>query len=343
MSNLKFSIFVIFNILYINILNAQLPAYQLIKKTLIGGEGGWDYLIVDTTFNQLYVSHGNQVEVLNPETHKKIGVIKDTKGVHGIAIAAKYKKGFTTNGKTNTVSVFNIKDFKVEKEIPTGKKPDAIMYDSFSNLIFVFNNDDASVTVINPETNEVVRTIKLSGNPEAAVSDNKGTIYVNIEDKSEIVAFDATNFEVKNTFKLGEGEEPTGLAIDLENQLLFSVCSNKLMIIIKIETGEIVASLPIGSRVDGVVFDPIAKRAISSNGEGTLSIIEVRSPNEFLALETLKSAVGARTICINPKTQHFYTITADYGEALTPTEKNPTPHKPVVPNTFTVMEFGILK
>ncbi len=341
MSNLKISIFIIFNVLFINILNAQMPNYQLLKKTLIGGEGGWDYLMVDTTFNQLYVSHGNQVEVLNPETHKKIGVIKDTKGVHGIAIAAKYKKGFTTNGQTNTVSVFNIKDFKVEKEIPTGKKPDAIMFDSFSNLIFVFNNDDASVTVINPETNDVVRTIKLSGNPEAAVSDNKGTIYVNIEDKSEIVAFDAMNFEIKNTFKLGEGEEPTGLAIDLENQLLFSVCHNQLMIIVKIETGEIVASLPIGSRVDGVVFDPIAKRAISSNGEGTLSVIEVRSPTEFVALENIKTEIGARTICLDPKTLHFYTITAEYGEAPKPTEKNPRPRRPVVPNTFTVMEFGV--
>jgi len=317
---------------------AQTP---LLKKTLVGGEGGWDYLSVSHEDRRLYLSHSSRVEVLNVDTHEKIGVIPDTKGVHGIVALPALGKGFITSGTTNSVIVFDTKTLAKLTEIPAGEMPDALLYDKFSERIFVFNHKGGSVTAIDVATLKAIETIKLGGAAaEAGVTDEKGTIFVNLEDLNEIITFDAKTLSVKNHWKVTPGEEPTGLAIDLKNNLLFSVCGNKKMVILDSKTGKFIAEVPIGSRCDGVVFDSNTNTAYSSNGEGSITAVHEDSPTKFSVVETIKTDVGARTITIDPKTHHIFTMTAQYGETPPKTDENPRPRPKVVPNTFTVYEFG---
>jgi YVTN family beta-propeller protein len=333
------------NTLFIILLNvlsfASFAQTTLKKKTVVGGDGGWDYLSVSSDDRHLYLSHSSQVEVLNADTHEKIGIIPDTKGVHGIVAIPKLGKGFVTCGSTNSVMVFDTKTLAKITDIPAGEMPDALLYDKFSNRIFSFNHRGGSVTAIDVATLKAIETVKLGGAAaEAGVTDGKGTIFVNLEDINEIVSFDAKTLAIKNRWKTGSGEEPTGLAIDLKNNLLFSVCKNQKMIVLDSKTGKLVAEVPIGSRCDGVVFDPKSKTIYSSNGEGTITVIHEDSPTVFSVKEIIKSDVGARTITIDPKTQHVFTMTAQYGETPPKTEENPRPRPKTIPNTFTVYEFG---
>jgi DNA-binding beta-propeller fold protein YncE len=320
-----------------------LPAqsFHVIKKTIIGGEGGWDYLSVDSKNRRLYVSHATKVEVLNVDTHEKVGEISNLQGVHGIVTIPKMNKGVTSNGRSSTASIFDLKTLKVLAELPTGKNPDALLYDAYSHRVFVFNHSGGDATAIDIKTNKVVGTIPLGGDAvEAGVSDEKGTIFVNLEDSHEVVSFDAKSLAIKNKWKLTPGEEPTGLAMDRETHRLFVVCHNEWMIVLNSDNGEIVAKLPIGKRVDGVVFDPVTKRAISSNGEGTITVVEEVSANEFRVVENVETALGARTIALDPKTHHVFVSSAQYGETPAATADNPRPRPPVVPGTFMVIELG---
>ena len=313
----------------------------LIKKTIVGGEGGWDYLSVSAEDRRLYLSHGNQVEVLDADTHQKIGVIPDTKGVHGIVAVPALNKGFITSGRTNSTIVFDTKTLAKIAEIPTGENPDALLYDKFSNRIFVFNHKGGSVTAIDAVTLKAIETIKLGGEAaEAGVSDAKGTIFVNLEDLNEIISFDAKTLAIKNHFKIGTGEEPTGLAIDLKTERLITVCGNKKMIILDMKDGKIVAEVPIGERCDGVVFDQKSGTIFSSNGEGTISIVKEESPTKYVVTETIKSEKGARTITIDEKTHHVFTMSAQYGETPAATTENPRPRPKVLAGTFMILEFG---
>ncbi|MFN8356672.1 MAG: YncE family protein [Spirosomataceae bacterium] len=314
---------------------------QLVKRTTIGGEGGWDYLFVSSEDRRLYLSHANQVEVLNVDTHEKMGTIPDTKGVHGIVAIPSLNKGFITCGRTNSVVVFDIKTLAKLSELPTDENPDALLYDHFSKRVFVFNHKGGSVTVIDPQEMRVIQTIKLGGSAaEAGVSNQKGLIFVNLEDLSEVVSFDANTLEIKNRWKVAPGEEPTGLAIDLKDNRLITVCKNKKMIILDATTGKVIAEVGIGERCDGVVFDPKTNYAYTSNGEGSISVVHKVSPSTFELKETIKTEVGARTIAIDNKTRHIFTITAQFGEPPTKTDANPRPRPPVLPNTFAVLEFG---
>ena len=324
-----------------NPLAAQPAGLQLIKKTVIGGEGGWDYLKVDSESRRLYVSHGNQVEVLNADTHEKLGTITNTQGIHGIVIVPKTGRGLTTNGRTNTATIFDLKTLAPIATVPTGKNPDAVLFDAFSNRVFVFNHSGASSTVIDIADGKVLGTVELGGDGvEAGVSDEKGTIFVNLEDTHEIVSFDARTLAIKSRISLAPGEEPTGIAYDPKTNVLFSACHNSLMIMVDAKSGKVIAQVPIGKRVDGVVFDPASKCAISSNGEGTLTVVQEISATEFKVLETVKSEVGARTIALDSKTHHVYLSTAEYGPAPAPTADNPNPRPSVVPGTFMILEYG---
>lgn len=316
--------------------------FHLVKKTVIGGEGGWDYLSVDTKNNVLYVSHSTQVEVLNLKTHEKIGAIPNLQGVHGVIAVPSTGRGVTTNGRSNTVTIFDLKTLKPVVDLPTGKNPDALLYDSFSKRVFVFNHSDVTTTAIDIENGKVVGTIDLGGTAlEAGASDEAGTIFVNLEDASEIVAFDAKTLTIKNRWKLTPCEEPTGLAVDKKNNRLFSVCHSGVMMIVDSKSGEIVKQLPIGQRVDGVVFDPELKMAFSSNGEGTITVVKENSANEFEVVETIKTEPGARTIALDPKTHHLFVSTAQFGETPAATADNPNPRPKVLPNTFMVLEYGM--
>ena len=319
-------------------LSAQIT---LKKSTMIGGEGGWDYLSVSAEDRRLYVSHSNQVEVLNVDTHEKIGSIPDTKGVHGIQAVPAIGKGFITSGQTNSVIVFDLKTLAKLSEIPTGENPDALLYDKFSNRVFIFNHKGGSVTAIDASTLKAIETVKLGGEAaEAGVTDGKGTIFVNLEDLNEIITFDAKSLAIKKRYKIGTGEEPTGLAIDLKAERLFTVCGNKKMIILDAKDGKVIAEVGIGGRCDGVVYDPASKTAFSSNGEGTITAVHEDSPNKFSVTETIKSAVGARTIAYDEKTHHIFTVTAQYGETPPVTTENPRPRAKIISNTFVMMEFG---
>lgn len=321
---------------------AQTSNFQLIKKTVIGGEGGWDYLSVDSENRRLYISHSTQVEVLNADTHERIGVIPELKGVHGVIAVPSAGRGITTNGRSNTATIFDLKTLKPIVELPTGKNPDALLYDSFSKRVFIFNHSDVTTTAIDIVEGKVVGTIDLGGSAlEAGASDEKGTIFVNLEDSSEIVAFDAKTLNVKSKWKISPCEEPTGLAIDTKTNRLFSVCHSGVMMVIDAITGKIVAEVPIGKRVDGAVFNPKKKLAFSSNGEGSITVVKEVSASEFKVIETIKTEVGARTIAYDSKTQHVFVSTAQFGETPAATAEVLNPRPKVIPGTFMILEYGI--
>jgi len=339
--NRFFQVFILLVLLSGFSLNAQMAHFNLIKKTVIGGEGGWDYLYADSQARRLYVSHGDQVEVLNLDTHEKIGIIPNTPGVHGIKTAPEIGRGFITNGKSNTVTIFDLQTLKAVMEVPAEKNPDALLYDKFSGRVFVFNNDSRDITVIEAATGNVISTFSVGGNPEAGVSDDKGLIFVNIEDTDELVSFDAKTLTIKNKWKLTPGEEPNGIVLDKETHRLFSACrKNQLMMVLNSETGEILTQLPIGKGVDGVIFDPVKKLVITSNGEGTLTVIHEDSATKFSVVETVKTEPGARTMTFDSKTHHVFLSAAQYGEAPPATAENPRPRKSIVPGTFMILEYG---
>jgi YVTN family beta-propeller protein len=314
---------------------------SLLKKTVIGGTGGWDYVFISSADRHVYLSHGNQVEVLNADTHEMIGVIPDTKGVHGIVAIPSLGKGYITNGKTNNVTVFETKTLKAKLLIPAGTNPDALLYDKFSNRVFIFNNDSKNVTVIDVKMDTVITTIDLGGNPEAGVSNDKGLVYVNLEDANEIVAFESKILVVKNRFKLSPGEKPTGIAMDKKTHRLFSACrTSQLMMVLDADNGKIVAQLPIGKGVDGAGFDEVSKLVFSSNGDGTMTVIKELSADKFEVIDIVKTEAGARTMTFDSKTKHIFTATPQFGDTPAPTTENPKPRPAILPGTFMLLEYG---
>ena len=320
---------------------AQKPAgYHLLKKHVLGGEGGWDYMALDGKARLLYVTHGNAVEILNVDTGVKGEPITGLQGVHGVAFAPEKNHGYISNGRGNSVSVFDLKTRKVLETVPSsGQNPDAIMYDAFSGRVFTFNGRTANATAIDAATNKVVGTVDIGGKPEFAVTDGKGTIFVNNEDKSEIVAFDAKSLEVKKRWSIAPGEGPSGLAIDLKGKRLFSVC-DKVLVVSDFVNGKVVATVPIGGGPDAVRFDSGTGLVFSSNGDGTMTVVKQESADKYSVLETVTTAPRARTMELDPKTHHVFLVTAEFGPAPAPTKEQPRPRPTVVPGTFQVLEFG---
>ena len=315
--------------------------YKILNKIPVEGNGGWDYLAMDEAASKLYISHGTITQVLDVKSHKVVAAIPDTKGVHGIALAKDLGKGFISNGRDTSVTIIDLKTLKVVAKVKvTGNNPDAILYDPFSHRVFTFNGRSSNSTVIDATTNKVIGTIPLAGKPEFSVSDGKGKIYVNIEDKSEVCMIDPVTMKVEQTWPVAPGEEPSGLAIDVKNKRLFSVCGNKLMIVLDASDGHVVAKLDIGERVDGVAFDPSLKKAYSSNGDGTLTIVQEENANTFKVIENFPTLKGARTIAMNPKTHRIYLPTADFEPAPAANPDNPRPRPSVKPNSFMILEIA---
>ena len=259
-------------------LNATAQDSYGVRKTFhIKSSGGWDYLAVSPSSDNLYISHGMQVNIVNKTTGDSTGIIEHTDGVHGIVFAPRFKKGFTSNGKLNTVSVFDIKTNQVLDQVKTGSSPDAMIFDEFTKLLFVCNGHSADMTVIDPATNKVKTTVPLGGKPETPVSDNKGRLFINIEDKNEIAVVNAKTFKIEHRWKTGTGEEPTGLAFDVKTKRLFAGCGNKILVVLNAENGKVVKELPIGDGCDGVAFDAGTKTIFAANGEGTLTIIKEKA------------------------------------------------------------------
>jgi YVTN family beta-propeller protein len=318
---------------------AAQSGYKIINQIHLEGDGGWDYLSVDESSSRLYVSHATMALVVDLKTGKQVGKIPDTNGIHGIAAVPSLNKGFTSNGRDSSVTVFDLKTLEVTGKIKgTGKNPDAILYDPFSQKIYTFNGGSSSATVIDPKENKIIATIPLDGKPEFPQSDGKGKIYVNIEDKSEISQINATTFKVEKSWFIAPGEEPSGLALDRETNRLFSVCGNKLMVVSDAVAGKVVTTLPIGDRCDGVAFDPGLKRAYSSNGDGTITVVQEVNKDTFKVLENIVSEKGARTIAVDKSTHRLYLPTAEFGPAQEGTRR-----PPVVPGSFKVLEVAPVK
>lgn len=318
--------------------------YSIVNKIHVPGDGGWDYLSVDETTGRLFVSHGTVVQVVDLKTGQVAGTINDTPGVHGIAIAQDLNKAFISVGRNASVKVIDLKTLAVIADVKiTGENPDAIMYDQFSKKVFVFNGRTSNATVLDAATNDVVGTIALEGKPEFPASDGNGTVYVNIEDKSLISVIDVKTLKVLKSWPIAPGEEASGLALDNETHRLFAVCSNKLMIVVDAADGHIVANLPIGEGCDGVKFDPGLKRAYSSNGEGTMTVVQEVDKDSFKVLENITTLAGARTLAIDTRTHHIYTPTADFNPAPAATADNPRPRRTPKPDSFNILDIAPVK
>jgi len=318
--------------------------YKIVNTFHVPGDDWWDYVTMDEATGRLFISHGTQVQVLDVITGKIVGTLRDTRGVHGIALAQDLNKGFTSNGSDTTVTVFNLKKIDAIKKIKvTGVGPDAILYDSFTHRVVTFNGGSSNATVIDANKMEVIGTISLDGKPEFAVSDGKGKIFVNIEDKDEACQVNLSTMKVEETWPLGVCDSPSGMALDKINHRLFIVCDNKLMTIIDSRLGKVIRRVPIGERVDGCVFDEGLMRAYSSNGDGTLTVVQEEGDYKFPVLETVTTKKGARTIALDSKTHHLYLPAAEYLPAPPATADNPNPRPQIKPNTFVVIEVAPVK
>ena len=314
--------------------------YHLLKKVVLGGEGGWDYLTVDSANRHLFISRGTHVMVLDADTYAVVGDIPDTPGVHGIAIASDVGRGYTSNGRSNTATFFDLKTLKVLGTVPTGQGPDAIIYDPASHRVFTMNGHGESTTAIDAATGAVAGTVPLGGGPEFAAADGKGHVYVNLEDKSQVVVLDSKALKILNTWPLAPGESPSGMAIDFEHHRIFSGCHNKMMTVMDADTGKIITTVPIGQGVDANAFDPKTHLAFSSNGDGTLTVVHEDSPDKFTVVENVQTQRGARTMALDSKTHNVFLVTAEFGTAPAPTPAQPRPRPPMIPNTFTLLVFG---
>jgi DNA-binding beta-propeller fold protein YncE len=310
--------------------------YHISRTYKLGGEGGWDYLTLDNSAHRLYISRATRVMVIDTATGKPVGEISDTPGVHGIALVPALNKGFTSNGREGTVSIFDMKTLKTLGKVKVGENPDAILYDPASKRIFTFNGRSHDASVLDPEQGKLIGTIKLDGKPEFGVSDEKGGIFVNIEDKNEIESLDPSRLEVKGRWPMAGCEEPTGLAIDRDHRRLFSGC-DKRMAIVDADSGKEVSTLPICDGVDGTAYDSETKLAFASCHEGKLTVVREESPDKFSVAETVPTQEGARTLTLDPKSHEVYTVTAKFGEAPAATADNPHPRPSVEPDSFVVL------
>jgi len=309
---------------------SQQSTYHHTSSFNIGGSGGWDYLAVN--YNKLYVSHSTQVNILDKVSGDSVGYIPNTTGVHGIAFIPSLGKGYTSNGKLNNVTVFELSSAKILSQIATGQNPDAIMYDAFSKRLITCNGKSNDLSLIDPVTQKVTATIAVGGKPETAVSNGAGKLFVNIEDKNEIVEVDLAANKVTQHWPLG-AEGPTGLAYDQDTKRLFSSCDAAL-IVLNAENGKVVKSIPIGDGCDGVAFDKESKLIFTSNGEGTMTVIHEMDADNYTVEGNIPTQKGARTITIDEATHAVYLPTAEF-EAAPAEGKRPA----VKPGTFKVLVY----
>jgi DNA-binding beta-propeller fold protein YncE len=315
------------------------PGYHVIKTYTLGGEGGWDYLTLDAASRHLYISRATHVIVIDADSGKAVGDIADTPGVHGIALDTAAGRGFVSNGREGTVSIFDMSTLKTLNKVKVGENPDAILYDPASKRVFTFNGRSHDSSALDAAKGEVVGTIKLDGKPEFAVSDGKGGVFVNIEDKSELVSLDPDKLVVKARWPLAPCEGPSGLAMDRKNRRLFSGC-DKLMAIVDADSGQVVSTLPICDGVDATAYDDETHLAFASCHDGKLTVIQEESPNKFSVAETVTTQEAARTMALDPKTHQVYTVTAKFGPRPAPTANNPHPRPTILPDSFVVLVLG---
>jgi YVTN family beta-propeller protein len=315
---------------------AQTP-YKIIDQWKIGGTGGWDYLTADPAAHLLYVTHGPRVEVIDTTTGKPVGAITGMKGTHGVALPPGSKVGYISDGGNNAVVVFDRQTFATLTTIPAETNPDGIVYEPITATVWAFNGRSKSVSVIDTGTNTVIATIALPGKPEFPTVDGKGNVFDNIESTNQIVKLDAKSKSIAATWEL-TSDSPSGQAIDAEHGLLFAVCDGKQMAVVDTPTGKQIATPSIGTGPDAAAFSPKYQLAFSSNGEGTLSVVD--TAHGFKTIETLPTLKGARTMAYDTATDRIYLVTAQFGPAPDPTPAMPRPRPTVIPDSFTVLVVG---
>ena len=313
--------------------------YKVETRYPVPGNGGWDYVTIDSAARRLYLSHGTEVNVVDADNGKLIGTIPDTPGVHGAAIASEFKHGFTSNGRENKVSMFDLSTLQLIKKIDVGKGPDGIYYDKETKRVFTNNHGSHDITALDAKTGEVVGTVKAGGDGESAeIADD--LVYVNMEDTNEVITFDPKSLEVKKRFPIGIAKTPTGLAYDAKTKRLFIGCRNEpKMVVMDATSGKVITSFPIGRGVDFAGFDSSAKLIFFSCSEGVLNIFHEKSPDEYEDWGAVKTQTGARTMAFDPKTKKIFLPTAEVVETP-PATPGGRPQRSVKPGTFVVLVVG---
>jgi YVTN family beta-propeller protein len=315
--------------------------YHFVREIPIGGEGGWDILTIDSAASRLYLSHATKVVVVDLRKNAVAGEIADTPGVHGFVAVPEVQRGFSSNGKESKSSAVDLTTLKTTSKIDTGQNPDAVVYEPRHGEVYVFNHTGNSVTVINAKIATVAATIPLGGTPEfAAVDENAGRIYCNIEDKSEVAVIDVNKHEVVAHWSIAPGEEPSGIALDAAHHRLFSGCHNKMMVMLDTESGKVVDTVPIGAGVDGCAFDDARQLAFASCGDGTTTIAREETPDKLTLLQTLKTERGARTMALDPKSHRIYLPSAQFQPPSSPSPGMSSSRPSIVPNTLKLLVYG---
>jgi YVTN family beta-propeller protein len=316
--------------------------YEVQEQYVLGGSGGWDYLTIDAAAKHLFISRSDRVLIVNTGGGSLIATIPDTQGVHGIALAPEIGKGFTSNGRADTVTVFDLKSLKTTGTIDVGgHNPDAILYDKASRQLFTFNGRSNDISIIDPAKAAVVAKIPAGGKPEFAAADGRGRVFFNIEDKSQLGVIDSASNQVIATWPLPNCDEPTGLAIDVHHARLFSVCSNGVLAVTDAKTGKHIAEVPIGKGPDAAAFDVKRGLIFSSNGQdGTLTVIHEDDAEHFTVIATVATQKSARTMALDAATHRVYLVAADFGPAPAPTAEQPHPRPSVLDGSFKVLVVG---
>jgi len=310
----------------------QRTSYHLAHQHTVGGEGGWDYLALDTASNRLFITRTDRVMVVDPHDGHVLGEIPGLNRGHGVAFAYREGHGFVTSGADSTVTMFDLKTLKVQGKAIAAVDDDAVLFDPASGRVFTFNGDAGSASVIDAASGKRIGSVDMGGKPEFGVTAGDGTLYVNIEDKSEIAEIDANGMRVVRRWSLAPCTSPSGLAIDIVNHRLFSVCRNKMMAVSDTHGGRVVATVPIGSGVDAARYDGGTHNAFASNGDGTLTVVHQDAPDRYHVAQTVTTMQGARTMEIDSRTHTVYTVSAKFGP-LAAGQRRP----PVLPGTFTLL------
>ena len=327
-------------VLFGGLLVQSSTGYKVVGRYPIGGVGGFDYISIDSSARRLYVSHGTQVEVLDADNGKIIGTIADTPGVHGAAIAAAFKHGFTSNGREHKVSMFDTTTLQLIKKIDVGRGPDGIYYDDRTKRVFTNNHGSHDITAIDASSGEVVGTVAAKGDGEQAIIAKDGLIYVNSEDTAEVIAFDPKSLEVKQRFPIGVAKTPTGLAYDAKTNRLFIGCRNEpKMVVMDAATGRVINSFPIGAGVDYAGFDPDAHLIFFSCGDGNLSIYREKAADVYEDAGAVKTQPSAKTMAFDPKTKKIFLPAAEYTEGP-PAQPGGRPTRTMKPGSFVIVVVG---
>lgn len=314
------------------------PQYHIAHEVALPGDEGWDYLTYEQGGHRLFIAHGSQVQVLDTHQLTLAGTIPDTPGVHGVALAPDLGRGYVSAGRTSVIVVFDLKTLARLKEIKsTGENPDAIVYDEPTHRVFAFNGRGRSATVIDAKSDTAVGTIPLDAKPEFSVSDGEGHVYVNLEDKSSIAVIDSRGMSVSTVWPIEGCEEPSALAMDRAGKRLFAGCGNKVMAVVDATSGKVLGTAPIGEGVDAAAWDPGARLAFASCGEGVITAVAVKPSGAPEVAQSIQTQRGARTMALDEHSHRLFTVTANFGPPPAATPEHPHPRPPILPGSFRVL------